>query len=231
VDNGVTHVYSGTGISTGLVNVNNDVALDLNQGNTFELNFSTAQTVAYLYPPLPRPGFKFSIVSSNTNATLNASLFGTCNGQNLTLGTNQSVTFTTDANQNIQQDCPNNLNGANLTNVPMAPCTVRITQGGGAINSGTVATSTTSGTCFNSFTGAYTITAIKCFSDNNGASTGNAADSSGNALLTGAITAQSTPVAGIQSSHTTIAAGASINWTIVADGTSKMIECFAIWHY
>lgn len=104
------------------------------------------------------------------------------------------------------------------------PCSVSLSNGGSAIAAATY-TTPLNGKCLNIYPVTYTITKIQCYSDNSGSSTANVADSNSNALLTGAITASPSWVSGTQSAHTTIAAGVWTNWTIVADGTSKVINC------
>ena len=81
--------------------------------------------------------------------------------------------------------------------------------------------------CLNTSGVTNTINSIKAYSDNNGSSTCNAADSSANALLTGAVTATTTGAAGTQSATTTITNGSWINWTVVSDGASTVIRCAA----
>lgn len=78
--------------------------------------------------------------------------------------------------------------------------------------------------CYNDYGVTYTITSIQCASAV-GSPTVTVADNSGNALLTGPITANSTWAAGTQSATTTLAAGAWVNWSFVADGVSKQIQC------
>jgi hypothetical protein len=75
--------------------------------------------------------------------------------------------------------------------------------------------------CFNDFGATYTITGIRCFTDNSGSSTLNAANDGATGLLTGAVTCSSSFAAGTQSGTTTIATSHWINFTFVADGTSK----------
>ena len=79
--------------------------------------------------------------------------------------------------------------------------------------------------CKNVWSGAYTITGASAISNNAGSSTCNVADSSSNALLTGAITANTSWVAGVQSATTTIASGAWVTFTVVPDGVSTSINC------
>lgn len=105
------------------------------------------------------------------------------------------------------------------------PCQVGIDGLGTAI---TAATYTLKARCLNIFGVTYTITGVQCYADNAGTSTANVADSGTNALLTGAITLSGTAntwQSGTQSSTTTIASGVWTMWTIVADGTSKVIQC------
>ena len=105
------------------------------------------------------------------------------------------------------------------------PCGVGIDGLGTAITAGTY---TLKARCLNVFGVTYTITGVQCYADNAGTSTANVADSGGNALLTGAITLSGTAntfQSGTQSATTTIASGVWTVWTIVADGTSKVIQC------
>ena len=105
----------------------------------------------------------------------------------------------------------------------IAPCMVGLWNGGNAITAGTY---TLAARCLNTFGVTYTVSAVKCYSDNNGSSTGNVADNSANALLTGAITATNSWASGtVSGSHYTIASNAWTNWTIVADGASTTINC------
>ena len=104
----------------------------------------------------------------------------------------------------------------------ITPCSAGLYNGGSAIVSGTY---TLSAYCSNIFGATYSITGIKAWSSNSGTSTCNVADNLSNALLTGAITASSSWVAGTQSGTTTIASGGWVNFTIVADGASTRINC------
>lgn len=102
------------------------------------------------------------------------------------------------------------------------PCNVGMGDGVNAIPAGTYIVKFQ---CFNDYGMTYTITGFSCASDNNGTSTGNASDNSSNALMTGAITATNSWASGTQSATTTLASNTWVNWTIVADGTSKQIQC------
>ena len=104
----------------------------------------------------------------------------------------------------------------------IAPCSAGLYYAGAAITAGTY---TLSAYCYNVFGATYTITGISAWSNNSGTSTCNVADNNSNALLTGAITASPSWVAGTQSGTTTIAGGGWVNFTIVADGTSTRINC------
>ena len=79
--------------------------------------------------------------------------------------------------------------------------------------------------CVNLSGVTWTITGIKCFTDNAGTSTLAVANNAGTALLTGAVTCNSTKsgggAAGTQSATTTLANNDAFNFTFVADGTSK----------
>jgi hypothetical protein len=79
--------------------------------------------------------------------------------------------------------------------------------------------------CVNDTGATITITGIHCWTDNAGTSTLNAANNAATALLTGAVTCNSTKAsggaAGTQSGTTTLANGDAISFTFVADGTSK----------
>jgi hypothetical protein len=111
------------------------------------------------------------------------------------------------------------LNGIVTT---VEPCGVALYNGGAAIAS---ATQVYSYRCKNVWGNAYTITGVSAISNNAGSSTCNVADSSSNALLTGAITASTSWVAGVQSATTTIASGAWVTFTVVPDGVSTSINC------
>lgn len=104
----------------------------------------------------------------------------------------------------------------------IAPCSVGLYNGGSAITAGTYSIPAR---CRNVYGATYTITSVKCYSDNSGTSTANVADSDANALLTGAVTASPTWASGTQSATTTIAANKWTSWTLVADGTSTVIQC------
>lgn len=79
--------------------------------------------------------------------------------------------------------------------------------------------------CVNDSGVTWTITGIHCWTDNAGTSTLNAANNAATALLTGAVTCNSTKAsggaAGTQSGTTTLASGDAVSFTFVADGTSK----------
>lgn len=76
-------------------------------------------------------------------------------------------------------------------------------------------------TCYNDSGVTWTIAGIKCFTDNSGSSTLNAAGHTLGALLTGAITCSSAFAAGTQSANVALTSGDYIQFTFVADGTSK----------
>jgi hypothetical protein len=101
-------------------------------------------------------------------------------------------------------------------------CSLGMGDGTNAIPAGTY---TVNFQCRNLYGVTYTITGVQCASDNNGTSTANVADSASNALLTGAFTTTNTWASGTQSAHTTLSTNVWTNWTIVADGTSKQIQC------
>ena len=79
--------------------------------------------------------------------------------------------------------------------------------------------------CVNKTGVTVTLTGLLCFTDNAGSSTMNAANNAATGLLTGAVTCNSTKsgggAAGTQSATTTLASNDAINFTFVADGTSK----------
>jgi hypothetical protein len=79
--------------------------------------------------------------------------------------------------------------------------------------------------CVNRSGVTWTITGINCWTDNAGTSTLAATNNAGTALLTGAVTCNSTKsgggAAGTQSGTTTLANNDAISFTFVADGTSK----------
>ncbi len=78
--------------------------------------------------------------------------------------------------------------------------------------------------CVNRSGVTWTITGISCFTDNAGTSTLSAANNAATALLTGAITCNNTKSAGGQAGTlavTTLANNDAINFSFLADGTSK----------
>ena len=79
--------------------------------------------------------------------------------------------------------------------------------------------------CVNDSGVTWTITGIHCWTDNAGTSTLNAANNAGSGLLSGPVTCNNTKTgggaAGSQSGTTTLASGDAVNFTFVADGTSK----------
>jgi len=109
------------------------------------------------------------------------------------------------------------------TQYTIEPCSVGLWNGGAAITAGTY---NLPARCLNVYGVTYTATAVKCYSDNNGSSTGNVADNSANALLTGAVTATNSWASGtVSGTHYTIASNAWTNWTFVADGISTVLRC------
>ena len=78
-------------------------------------------------------------------------------------------------------------------------------------------------TCLNDTGSTITITGIKCFSDT-GTPTLNVTNSSGTALLTGAVTCSSSYASGTQSATTTLANGDYAKFTFVAGGTTKQTD-------
>jgi hypothetical protein len=77
-------------------------------------------------------------------------------------------------------------------------------------------------TCYNMSGVTWTITAINCYTDNSGSSTIAVSDGINNLLNASTLTCSTGPATGtVSSSHYTIAAGAPIVFTFVADGTSK----------
>jgi hypothetical protein len=79
-------------------------------------------------------------------------------------------------------------------------------------------------TCTNTTGVTVTITGMTCLTDNAGSSTLNAAGATLGALLTGPITCSTTRVAGTQGTNILLTAGDWINFTFVADGTSKQTD-------
>lgn len=79
-------------------------------------------------------------------------------------------------------------------------------------------------TCKNVSGVTVTITGIQCFTDNNGTSTLNASGQTLGALLTGAVTCTTSYAAGTQSANVALTANDYINFTFVADGTSKQTD-------
>ena len=77
--------------------------------------------------------------------------------------------------------------------------------------------------CINKTGATITINSLECLTDNNGASTLNATNGAGTALLTGAVTCTATipGAAGSQSGTITIASNDAIKFTFIADGTTK----------
>lgn len=79
--------------------------------------------------------------------------------------------------------------------------------------------------CVNKSGATRTITGIFCWTDNAGTSTLAAANNAGTALLAGAVTCNNTKTgggaSGTQSGTTTLANGDAINFSFVADGTTK----------
>jgi hypothetical protein len=75
--------------------------------------------------------------------------------------------------------------------------------------------------CYNNSGVTWTITGLNCFTDNSGSSTLNAAGHTLGALLTGAITCSSSFASGTQSANVALTSGDYIQFTFVADGTSK----------
>ncbi len=76
-------------------------------------------------------------------------------------------------------------------------------------------------TCLNTTGATITITGVKCFTDNNGTSTLNVSAHTLGALLTGAVTCTNSYAAGTQSANVLLTNGDYLNFTYVADGTSK----------
>ena len=101
--------------------------------------------------------------------------------------------------------------------IPYLPCQTGLGDGLNAIPAGTYLQSF----CFNDSGASLTITGIRCSTDNSGSSTLNVTDNLSNALLTGAITCSPSWAAGTQSAHVTILNHGFIEFTFVADGTSK----------
>ena len=79
-------------------------------------------------------------------------------------------------------------------------------------------------TCRNTTGVTVTITGLKCFTDNNGTSTLNASGQTLGALLTGAVTCTTSYASGTQSANIALTANDYINFTFVADGTSKQTD-------
>lgn len=104
--------------------------------------------------------------------------------------------------------------------VPTNPlsCQPGLGDGYDVIPAGTYLTTT----CRNETGHTWIITSIKCIEDA-GASTCNATNGSGTALLSAAITGSSTYTTGTQGSTTTIASGDYVKVTFVSDGTSHQI--------
>lgn len=75
--------------------------------------------------------------------------------------------------------------------------------------------------CKNTTGVTVTLTGLQCYTDNAGTSTMNAAGNTLGALLTGAVTCSTSFASGTQSSNVALTNGDYINFTFVADGTSK----------
>jgi len=105
-----------------------------------------------------------------------------------------------------------------VTGLPTA-CSIGLGDGANSLGASTYVKAG----CANEYGSTYTITGIKCRTDNAGATTLNATNGAGAALLTGAIRCGNTGdgVAGTLSGTVTIAVGDFIKFTVVADGISK----------
>ncbi|MGH9607286.1 MAG: beta strand repeat-containing protein [Terracidiphilus sp.] len=77
--------------------------------------------------------------------------------------------------------------------------------------------------CWNTTGSTVTITSIKCFSDNSGSTTMNASGATLGPLLTGPITCSSSAPSGTQSANVLLTNGDHINFSVVADGTTKQV--------
>lgn len=108
-----------------------------------------------------------------------------------------------------------------LSRYAVRTCGVGLGDGTNAITAGTY---TLGGQCRNMFGSTYNITGISCYTDA-GSTSINVADSALNALLTGAITGANTWASGTQSTTTTLASGVWTTWTIVADGSTRIVSC------
>ena len=96
-------------------------------------------------------------------------------------------------------------------------CQPGLGDGQTAISAGTYLQTT----CMNTTGSTVTLTGLSCFTDNNGSSTMNASGHALGALLTGAVTCSSSFAAGVQSGNISLGNGDYIQFTFVADGTSK----------
>jgi len=114
-----------------------------------------------------------------------------------------------------------NASGLPFSALPALPWTCNAGAGNGGPASSAIPAGTYSQTtCYNGTGHTVTITGIACYADA-GSSTMNVDDSSSNDLLTGPITCSTTFAAGTQSTTVTLANGAWVVFTFVADGTSK----------
>ena len=119
--------------------------------------------------------------------------------------------------------------GSTCTVPIIAPCSAQISNGSSAITAGTYTTAF-NGSCLNVFGATYTISHASVYSDNaGGSSTCTVTDSASNAVLSASTAAASAWLnnadANISGTHNTVASGVWLNFSIVADGTSKKINC------
>jgi hypothetical protein len=85
---------------------NNDATLDISRGNSFTLTFSAPTTInAFYAAPSPVAGQRFSVVSTNGNATLANSAFHLCAGLDATLAANVPIPFLVDYSGVVREEC------------------------------------------------------------------------------------------------------------------------------
>jgi hypothetical protein len=120
-----------------------------------------------------------------------------------------------------------------LTAVPaqytISPCSAQLSNGGSAITAGTYSI-VFNGSCLNTYGVTYTIAHASVYSDNSsGASTCTVTRSDSQTVLTAFTAANSAWLnnadANLSGTNNTVASGLWLNFTIGADGTSKIIKC------
>jgi hypothetical protein len=157
--------------------------------------------------------FQSNTTSSYTATALDASVYGhTITVEGIGHNTAHAI-----LRENGLFVCDLDVGCGNAPGAGYIPCDTGIGDGLNAIPAGTYLQSF----CFNDSGSTLTLTGLRCFTDNNGSSTLNATNSLGASLLTGPITCSNSFAAGTQSSTVTLLNGQWIEFTFVADGTSK----------